>query len=78
MSGFREIRPPISVTVAIEFKYSAPELFRNQEDPLGDRLEGLQPQAMVATARAIHANERAAAWTGSSTRSAWRRAATIG
>ena len=28
------------------------ELFRNQEDPLGDRLEGLQSQAMVVAARA--------------------------
>jgi tight adherence protein C len=28
------------------------ELFRNQEDPLGDRLDGLQSQAMVVAARA--------------------------
>ncbi len=28
------------------------ELLRNQEDPLGDRLEGLQSQAMVVAARA--------------------------
>ncbi len=28
------------------------EIFRSQEDPLGDRLDGLQSQAMVATARA--------------------------
>jgi tight adherence protein C len=28
------------------------ELFRSQEDPLGDRLEGLQSQAMVVAARA--------------------------
>ena len=31
--------------------WTGTELFRNQEDPLGDRLEGLQTQAMVATAR---------------------------
>jgi tight adherence protein C len=29
------------------------EIFRSQEDPLGDRLDGLQSQAMVASARAI-------------------------
>ena len=34
--------------------WSAAELFRNQEDPLGDRLEALQSQAMAATARAAH------------------------
>ena len=28
------------------------EIFRDREDPLGDRLDGLQSQAMVATARA--------------------------
>jgi len=32
--------------------WTGAELFRNQEDPLGDRLDGLQTQAMVATARA--------------------------
>jgi tight adherence protein C len=32
--------------------WSGAELFRNQEDPLGDRLEGLQSQAMVVAARA--------------------------
>ena len=33
--------------------WTGASLFRNQEDPLGDRLEGLQTQAMVATAHAI-------------------------
>ena len=32
--------------------WTAFELFRTQEDPLGDRLEGLQSQAMVVAARA--------------------------
>ena len=32
--------------------WTGAELFRNQEDPLGDRLEGLQSQAMVVAARA--------------------------
>jgi len=32
--------------------WSGVELFRNQEDPLGDRLEALQSQAMVVAARA--------------------------
>jgi tight adherence protein C len=32
--------------------WTGTELFRNQEDPLGDRLEGLQTQAMVTAARA--------------------------
>ena len=32
--------------------WTGTELFRNQEDPLGDRLEGLQSQAMVVAARA--------------------------
>jgi hypothetical protein len=32
--------------------WTGPELFRNQEDPLGDRLEALQSQAMVVAARA--------------------------
>jgi len=30
--------------------WSGVELFRNQEDPLGDRLEALQSQAMVVAA----------------------------
>ncbi|HXK07473.1 MAG TPA: type II secretion system F family protein [Verrucomicrobiae bacterium] len=29
------------------------ELFRNQEDPLGDRLEGLQSQALVVSSRTV-------------------------
>jgi tight adherence protein C len=32
--------------------WTGAELLRNQEDPLGDRLEGLQSQAMVVAARA--------------------------
>ena len=32
--------------------WAASELFRNQEDPLGDRLEELQSQSMVTAARA--------------------------
>jgi tight adherence protein C len=32
--------------------WTSVELFRNQEDPLGDRLDGLQSQAMVVAARA--------------------------
>ena len=32
--------------------WTGTELFRNQEDPLGDRLEALQSQAMVVAARA--------------------------
>ena len=32
--------------------WTGTEIFRNQEDPLGDRLEGLQSQAMVVAASA--------------------------
>ena len=35
------------------------ELFRTQEDPLGDRLEGLQTQAMVVAARATRRKKSA-------------------
>ena len=35
------------------------ELFRTQEDPLGDRLEGLQSQAMVVAARATRRKQSA-------------------
>jgi hypothetical protein len=35
------------------------ELFRAQEDPLSDRLEGLQSQAMVVAARATRQRRRA-------------------
>src|SRR5579863_1850760 len=33
--------------------WSASEIFRTQEDPLGDRLEELQSHAMVATTRVV-------------------------
>ena len=36
------------LTLSLLF-WTGAELFRNQEDPLGDRLDGLQTQAMVAT-----------------------------
>jgi tight adherence protein C len=39
------------------------ELFRNQEDPLGDRLEGLQSQAMVVAARAARRRQALAVYT---------------
>jgi tight adherence protein C len=39
--------------------WSGVELFRTQEDPLGDRLEGLQTQAMVVAARATRRKKSA-------------------
>jgi len=39
--------------------WTSMELFRAQEDPLNDRLEGLQSQAMVATARATRRKKSA-------------------
>ena len=39
--------------------WSGFELFRTQEDPLNDRLEGLQSQAMVVAARATRRKKSA-------------------
>src|SRR5260370_25473228 len=39
--------------------WTAFELFRAQEDPLSDRLEGLQSQAMVVAARATRRKKSA-------------------
>ena len=39
--------------------WTAFELFRTQEDPLSDRLEGLQSQAMVVAARATRRKKSA-------------------
>src|SRR5438067_8735788 len=39
--------------------WTSVELFRAQEDPLNDRLEGLQSQAMVVSARATRRKQSA-------------------
>src|SRR5690349_3144318 len=42
----------LTFTTLAAMLWSGYLLFRNQEDPLGDRLEELQSQAMVSSARA--------------------------
>ncbi len=54
------------ITLTILF-WSGSELFRDQEDPLGERLEELQSQALVVAQRSARRKTAAAAWTACST-----------